>query len=712
MFWSEHKRMLRDSVFLPVLLVFVCVNGMMIFWGEYTRTSWNELSAQNYKRVFQEIAQYDERQLREITEVIQNGQLKEYDVDMDTNTYRMLSRELAYVGDFTDYYEQKEEEYRLKTSVSIFGKLEGYQKRSAEKALRRLRRFCGTKITAAPSRGVKLVFENFATDVLILFLLLAAMVMFFLRDKERGVVDFIKTTYQGRGHFILSKLGSFLLLTAETVVLMYSSNLLCGWYIYGLGDMNRSLQSVRGYIGTGIGGTVWEAMLLFLLYKWLILSLVVMLLLLFMVLCRRNIEVYLALLAVFSLSGLCYYGIDANSRLSVLKNMNLVAFLHTGRVFSSDQNICFFGYPAPYQNLILIITLSSLLILPWMIVTVFQRQKRTADISVRAGRGWSFPWKRERIVVRSFFAQECKKIFQKERIAVLLAAFFAVIIASYEPQASIYHTESDVFYKDYIDQIQGGCTDEKQVQVLKWKNEIDAARLQMREEMEQAGDFQMQDIRNKYSSVLQMSEAAEQLYIHAAYIKGLDGGAFFYDRGFQKLTGAEEAGNDDALHALKCLVVMIILLAGVYSRDYVSGMYPLIHSTGKGRGRLQASRVLYGLFVSTIVFLSVYGSWYYSIFDAYGTAGLDSCVVSMEHIAKIFHSFSVREYLIFVNAVRFMGFLMVAFAAMVLSGKVRSMVMLVIVLLGIFVLPLLLYLLGFDFLKMAAFNPLFLGNLN
>ena len=715
MFWMEHKGLWRNPmIFWGVFIVF-WLNNFLLFRNAYTDGE-QGVSAQVYKRSFERLSALDENTLQDVIHAIDREKTSYDGLVNDQDIYKVLKQELAYVGEYDTYFFQKKKEFEQKEGVRIFGGMDEYTRKSALKTFDRLERFLGVKVKAGPSRGVRMVFESFFTDVLILFLLLLALSLSFMQDKESGQMDYVRTTFHGRDIYFLVKIYSLLLYMAEIVFLMYTGNLLCGWCIYGVGDLDRSLQSVSGYIGTGIGGSIWQALFLFYVYQCLSLSVIVVLAMFLMVMLRNSISVYTILAAVLACSGIGFYAVPENSPISVMKNINLIAFIHTGRIFAGYKNIRIVNIPVSYQDMVFILCAFVFVCGPWVLMLLFKRQK-AADAFVqrkvvRPSRAGVVSGAVRGIHVPSFFMQECRKILIKDGILWLMLAFTIAVIIGYQPVNSIYGNEDDVFYKEYIDQIQGKCTEDKIIQVLKWKHENDLGINRMKKEMKKDGSgYGQQTVRNKYRNILKRRQAVYDLYAHAGYIKGIRGG-FFYDRGYRELTGGDLGKDKDGKAALACTVALAILLSGVYSRDYVAGMYPLMESTCRGHRLRKKSRLVYGGAAVFFVFAMIYGSWYLSVLKSYGLPALDCPVVSMEHIAKEFQNFSVCEYLIFINAIRIAGFLIMAAVADFLSARLKSTVLVMVSLLGLFVMPLVIYLLGLDFMKWALLNPLFLGNVS
>ena len=84
-----------------------------------------------------------------------------------------------------------------------------------------------------------------------------------MKEKERGEYTFIRTMKKGRGPFIVDKALALLLFTMEVVILLYLENMLVAWKLYGLGNLNACLQSVHGFIGTGVAADLKQSTVLF-----------------------------------------------------------------------------------------------------------------------------------------------------------------------------------------------------------------------------------------------------------------------------------------------------------------------------------------------------------------------------------------------------------------------------------------------------------------
>lgn len=722
----EHKKLWKNPVILMILLVGVLANLFLIYRDECERNQWVDVTVENYNKWYGKIQGMQPEEAQEyLAEMLDTDRDTEEGLEYsDYLACSQVAKEIENAGEYDTFLSAREEEQAKKSSFSIFSaKTDEYGEKSANQILEKLRQFAGREIVIAPSRGIRLVFDYFATDLIGILLLFFAAVVTFMQEKERGEHTFIRTCAKGRHPFICRKMGSMFLFAGEVAVLLYAGNLVMGRQLYGLGDLNRWIQSVSGYISSGFEGTVGQAVVVFLLGKWMSYALLLFGFLFLMVWQRSAAGVYLCSLLWLGISNLLYYGIGESSWLSILKNINIIAYLHLGRMLSVYRNINLMGVPVSYPLLFVVTTLAGILFFGILILLLFPNQKipETASMAERiryrfrslagAKKAESGKNSREKIRVHSLLWQEGRKIFWYQRVFLYLMVFVAFIYMVYSPVKNIYQTEDDIYYKQYIDQIEGKCTAEKVEQVTSWGEKRDA--LMEQEEQEYAAaktEEAVSAISSKYQVLLKDSKALDQLIMHTDYLQQVKGGGFCYSRGYEILTGGDGSGNQDGMHGIYGIMGLILCLTGIYGMEYESNMMRLLHTTSGGRRKLHSIKTGYVWLITTLIFCLVYGSWYYSIFSAYGTPGIHVAVNSMEHIRTSFGTLSILGYFILITAMRYLGYLLAAAAICLLSAKTRSYIMTIAISIGIIIVPLLLYVSGIDFMKYGLFNPLFIGN--
>ena len=157
--------------------------------------------------------------------------------------------------------------------------------------------------------------------------------------------------------------------------------------------------------------------------------------------------------------------------------------------------------------------------------------------------------------------------------------------------------------------------------------------------------------------------------------------------------------------------MVILTVAGIYSREYETGMMRLLRTTSRGREELRSTKVLIGVGIVTVIYGIIYGSEFYRILSAFGTNGWSCSVASMSHMPMYLSGLAVGDYLALISVMRYLGFFLVMAAVYLISSRAKSFIMTVVYSISIFALPLVLYLSGVKVFKYVLLDPLLLGNI-
>lgn len=201
------------------------------------------------------------------------------------------------------------------------------------------------------------------------------------------------------------------------------------------------------------------------------------------------------------------------------------------------------------------------------------------------------------------------------------------------------------------------------------------------------------------------------LLSHLNYSYSIPGGGFYYERGYEQLTGYEEAWKRDALLALESVLMVILAVAGIYSIEYNTGMMRLLKTTPLGRKDLRSAKLWIGAGLVTVIFAMVYGSELYRILSAFGTKGWNCSVACMSHIPMKLSGLTVADYLILILAMRYIGLLLLMVCIYLICRRAKSFIMTMVYSAAVFAVPLVLYLSGVQILRYILLNPLLLGNI-
>ena len=197
-----------------------------------------------------------------------------------------------------------------------------------------------------------------------------------------------------------------------------------------------------------------------------------------MTVCGTSQKLYICLAVILGGSSLAYWGISANSWLSALKYVNLIGFLHTGEMMAVYRNIGLYGFPVSYITVGIVFFIVVGILLFSGTVFFFCDQK----IISRARRHILPQGKRQKKIrgYRLFYG-EAKKILYYQSVFLMVCVFAGVIWWNYTPVHSLYDDESDVYYKEYVDQVSGPYTKAFAKKIKQWREERLALEKQIHE---------------------------------------------------------------------------------------------------------------------------------------------------------------------------------------------------------------------------------------
>lgn len=158
----------------------------------------------------------------------------------------------------------------------------------------------------------------------------------------------------------------------------------------------------------------------------------------------------------------------------------------------------------------------------------------------------------------------------------------------------------DVIYKSYMEKLAGPMTDEKKQFIVRERSRIGdiIAQKEINDAMFDA-DMMSGDEYNAYLDEYYLCIAQQRVFprveARAQYIESSESGAWFvYDTGYNILLGGEAD--------LFCLLLIIVLCCGSFSREYSTGMVMLLSSSENGRERLSAAKLCCCVTLSLLLF--------------------------------------------------------------------------------------------------------------
>lgn len=309
----------------------------------------------------------------------------------------------------------------------------------------------------------------------------------------------------------------------------------------------------------------------------------------------------------------------------------------------------------------------------------------------------------------SLFLHECYKALVPGKVLLILIAA-ALFVVWWNPAEKLsYDSVDEVYYKEYMDKYYGPLTaktnellDEERVKYDRLSDNIAYDMAQGKSESY---------INIKYKDELSRQEAFNKLTAHVDYLKTLNEGWLFFEKGYDIITDRTDFKNRDTAQAFVYVILLIAIACGICGADYANHEIRLLRTTRRGRKQHMGIKCILGFLGTVTAFALVYIVRLCNVLSAYGTQGLNAPAASMEHLWRVSQNISVGQYILIIMLMRFIGGLLVSLFVFAMFKYLRSGMSVIISCVLFIVLPLALVAFGVTNAQYLLFNPLLLGNI-
>ena len=640
MFLNELKKTFGKKTLLILLCVMI-LNGVLIISGEGDK-GYN-FTGEDYRKLYlSEDMQGDtETQLAYLNVCMEeNGMSRQYFL------LRYVISDVEKAADYKGYLQSIVDSAEKYGRLSIFMDGDEFSKRNVAKTASVYATLPEIEPVPGKSRGVVMASRYNGSVMLGFIFVLYIVFLLVTREKEIGSLNLTMTTKYGHARHGAVKLLMCLIASAGSVLALEAENWIIADIYYGLGDMNRPIQSIPEYQPSVFDISVFGFMLITAAFRMLCVFMAATLVF-FMACGSRSLPGLAAkLAAVFGVEGVLYYVVSGKSIWGLLKYINIYTGLDSQELLGNYMNLNLFGYPVWYLPVfigfaVVIITIFSILSL-----NAYEGMQ-----SLPGGHKLRLP--RFSAFTSSVFIQECYRYFICERVLLILLAFALVRVITFSPVHETFAFQEDIYYKQYMMQLEGMYSDEKEEEIAG----EDRKYAEITEKATSASaatddDSIMNLIWMKYNDETAHFKVLDKVRDQARYLKE-NQGAFLYDQGYRILTGEDSGKEADILLALTSGLLMVICSVFMYGPDYQAGTDRMIRAARRGRGYLFARREFIGTFTLLIIFGVTYIPYILSVLGAYGTQGMDFPACSVRCLEWCPHWVTIRLYLIGLNLIRF-----------------------------------------------------------
>jgi len=674
LFFNELKKTFGKRTFL--IFAAVCfLSGIFLVTGEKNRGY--VFFAQDYKEF------YERPEM--------NGSKEEalsYIAGLDTGEitagYFLLSYVKSEVNDTLGYMDYRENIIASADRLSklpIFSDADGFSRLNMEKTAEV---YAGLpKISTVPGPGRGVVMASGYTGSVLFGIVFMIYIIFALvvREKEIGTLNLTRTTLKGHKSHGVSKLLVCLTLAFISVTVLELINWVLAGYMYGLGDLSRPIQSVPEYMTCVFEINVLEFALITVLFRILFVLMITVMVFFFACAGKTYLSLLLYLAAVFGAEGILYFTVSGNSIFGLFKYMNLFSGADTGFLFGDYINLNILGKPIWYLPVYIGFTVLLLAVFCLLGVTAYDRISSTFGRSFRIGAD-ILPVKS-----LSIFLQECFRYLFCEKAILIVLAFLVFRAVTFQPVREMFSMPEDIYYKQYMLQLSGLYSEEKEREIGKEWEAYEAIQEEYRENIVLTEDETIKNLMSsKYQEETKKYAVLDRVESKGRYLKE-NGGAFVYEQGYRILTNDTPGEKDNRLLSVMAALLMLICAVFMYAPDYQSGVDRIVKTTAKGRKSLFIRREVLGTVILLLTFLITYIPFFVSVLNAYGDSGFSYPACSLSHLNWVPVWISIRGYLVLLSIVRFVILWIEMNLVYLISTKARSISYTLIIGAALFVIP-------------------------
>ncbi len=678
-FGAELRKLFTSPIFIFVTAAAIILNIYLCFSDKPVN-----ISDEEYKSFYGELKGLTEN---EKTEYIENS-LKElysleitYENVMKREFYRSELEQAKLVRDYKDFLSGIDEAAKNMTSVSIFGDKNSFTYRNISKTPAAYDWVRAVEPEYSPSQGVLMAIDNNSTDILLIFVVLTAAAVLFIKEREASVIALLKPLKYGRKRLAAVKSAVLLLVCLAFGIIILGSSLVIGEMRFGLGDLSRPIQSVEGFLGCNLPITAGQAMVLIFLFK---AAAVFLAGLIFECFCTilYSLFAYIGAGVIAAVEIFLYSTVESTSWLSSLGKINIAAFLQSGSIFKTYLNINLFGYPCN------IITVTVISLTVGIAIAFGAKLLLFSRISVKDYKAVQL-LPSIRYIPKKPFSYGLYKAFITHRGLAVILIIAAVQIYSASNYQIAYDVD-DLWYHSYCDTL-SKMTEEQGERYIETENK------RFEELYNSIGNAADYSASQKIYEELQ----AEQGFIKAAeqqrYINSLDSKnkSMFYQTGWRRLFGAD-GYREDMILALFAAFGINFVISPLISYDNRRKLGFLLYTNNYGRKKYFRQNYALTAIISFLISSVINIPHFIGILSLYKTDGAEFSIRCIKEFEGFF-DISITAYIVLLFLLRTVFLILCAVTVLYISSRCSSTYTALLISLAIFALPVMLYLAGAEF---------------
>ncbi len=615
-----------------------------------------------------------------------------------------IYNEQVKVSGYDDYLDGIKKDKGKLEGISIFNNQDesNFSTRNIKKSAQDYSELNSSNVKFIPSKTIVSTIENIGTDILLILITFLFIGNLITEEKEKKLFYVTRSTKYGVVHSIFAKIIALFIHCIIFSILLFSINYLFFGIFGGFNDLGIKLQSLAPYMESNFNGSILEYLIISILTKGIVVFGIGTIITAICIISDSMILPYMLGISFLGISWLFYKIIPAVSNLNIIKHLNIFGILKTENLYGSYLNFNFFEYPISRITFSWIMIVGLLGLGIFLCVKFFLKGK-SLELK-RSTKNFILKFKPH----TSLFKHELYKILITNK-GIIIILIFSLLICYNELQRRYSPSLQEQYYQNIMLKLEGKPTEEKTELIKAEKSRFDEAFSKISEIDEQIAKGEINDttgeaMKVKWYSITAFYPTFEKVLEQDKFVKE-NNGNYIYDTGYLYLFGVMDEGilNDFILLTLS----IIFMFCNVMAIEYQNKAVNILQATNKGNKAIIKTKVKATMLMVLLLCILPFVCRFISVSS---TFPIDGFLLSAKDIS-IYHNLP--------SGILVIGLILLKIFIQVFSGIIMAMLILTIsawkknnvqtIFLGLLILcvPLVLVLLGFEYMRLFSLYPLY-----
>ena len=615
-----------------------------------------------------------------------------------------IYNEQVKVSGYDDYLEGIKKDKGKLEGISIFNNQDesNFSTRNIKKSTKDYSELNSSNVKFIPSKTIVSTIENIGTDILLILITFLFIGNLITEEKEKKLFYVTRSTKYGVVHSIFAKIIALFIHCIIFSILLFSINYLFFGIFGGFHDLGIKLQSLAPYMESNFNGSILEYLIISILTKGIVVFGIGTIITSICIISDSMILPYMLGISFLGISWLFYKIIPAVSNLNIIKHLNIFGILKTENLYGSYLNFDFFEYPISRITFSWIMIVGLLGLGIFLCVKFFLKGK-SLELK-RSTKNFILKFKPHTCLLK----HELYKILITNK-GIIIILIFSLLICYNELQRRYSPSLQEQYYQNIMLKLEGKPTEEKTELIKAEKSRFDEAFSKISEIDEQIAKGEINDttgeaMKVKWYSITAFYPTFEKVLEQDKYVKE-NNGNYIYDTGYLYLFGVMDEGilNDFILLTLS----IIFMFCNVMAIEYQNKAVNILQATNKGKKAIIKTKVKATIIIVLLFCILPFVCRFISVSSTFPINGF---LLSAKDIS-IYHNLS--------SGILVIGLILLKIFIQVFSGIILAMLILTIsawkknnvqtIFLGLLILfvPLVLVLLGFEYMRLFSLYPLY-----